>query len=54
MTGLAEARRWHTVAGSLVEGDPARRRLGARFHEARAFVEGLSRRGAAWSGPSAR
>jgi glycerol-1-phosphate dehydrogenase [NAD(P)+] len=33
---------WHTVVDPLVEGDSTRRRLRARFHEARAFVEGLS------------
>ena len=33
---------WYTVVDPLVEGDPARARLRARFREARAFVEGLS------------
>ncbi len=46
LLGLPEYARdvvpWHTVVDSLVEGDPTRRRLRARFQEARAFVEGLS------------
>ncbi|HWC02068.1 MAG TPA: iron-containing alcohol dehydrogenase [Methylomirabilota bacterium] len=32
---------WYTVVDPLVEGDPARRQLRARFREAQAFVEGL-------------
>jgi glycerol-1-phosphate dehydrogenase [NAD(P)+] len=33
---------WYTVIDPLVDGDPARERLRARFHAARAFVEVLS------------
>ena len=33
---------WYTVVDPLVEDDPARGKLRARFREARAFVEGLS------------